>query len=64
MVTTHSLLAKIVAEKDKQTEARCFNCGKKLFECNKSKESTAKNTGICVSIICNRCKKMNEFNIK
>lgn len=62
-MVTNVLLAKIVAEKDKTMDVKCFNCGKKLFECKKSKGNTAKNTGICVAIKCNRCREINEFII-
>lgn len=64
MVITEALPVEVVIEKNTVVEAKCFYCGKKLFECDKKQGNSAKNAGICVSIKCNRCKKINNFNIK
>lgn len=64
MVTANSSLAKIIMEKEKSTDAKCFYCGKKLFECEKYEGKTSKNAGIFVTIKCNRCKQLNHFDVK
>ena len=64
MVIAKTFPVEVVTEKSIVVEVKCFNCGKKLFECDKKRENSAKNAGICVSIKCNRCKQINHFNIK
>ena len=64
MVTNSTSYTEVAIKKDSVTDAKCFNCGKKLFECDKFQGKTAKISGICVSIKCNRCKQLNHFVLK
>lgn len=64
MVSTDFSLSKITMEKAKSTDAKCFYCGKKLFECEKYQGSSSKSTGIVVTIKCTRCKQLNHFDVK
>ena len=63
-MVTNALLAKIVTEKDKTKDAKCYYCGKKLFECGKPQGNTQKSACVIVSLKCPRCKNLNDFAIK
>ena len=58
------MVIEILTKKEQGADARCCNCGKKLFETTKSLTNTAKNTGILVKIKCNRCGNLNDFCLK
>lgn len=48
----------IAVKKDTKSEAKCANCGKKLFIITKN---SAKKADIVVEIKCNRCKTINNI---
>lgn len=58
------MVIEILTKKEQNADARCWNCGKKLFETTKNLTNPAKNTGVLVRIKCNRCGKMNDFCLK
>ena len=59
-----SVLGEICLEKDKDTDIRCDNCGKKLLSITKNQGSTAKSASYTLSVKCGRCGLLNHFDIK
>lgn len=64
MMKSKSAHTEITLSKDKDTDIRCDNCGKKLLSITKNQGNTARNASFSLSVKCSRCGLLNCFDIK